>query len=80
MKRRALVPRCARVRAGEAAPLHDLAQRHQPEPPPDSARPRKEAIQVLAPAYEWFVEGADTRDLRQARELLEDLRLMRASA
>jgi len=31
------------------------------------------ARQILAPVYEWFTEGFDTKDLMAARELLEDL-------
>jgi len=32
-----------------------------------------EARTVLAPRYEWFVEGHDTLDVIAARELLESL-------
>jgi class 3 adenylate cyclase/predicted ATPase len=32
---------------------------------------RKEARELLAPVYGWFTEGFDTRDLKQARTLLE---------
>ena len=39
-----------------------------------------EAMQVLAPAYDWFGEGADTRDLVRAREELAKLRGNRISA
>jgi predicted ATPase len=34
---------------------------------------RNEACDLLAPVYEWFTEGFDTRDLRDAKELLSDL-------
>jgi hypothetical protein len=34
---------------------------------------RKEAHEVLAPVYEWFTEGFDTRDLKDAKALLEEL-------
>jgi len=34
---------------------------------------REEARAVPAPTYEWFTEGLDTRDLREARALLEIL-------
>jgi predicted ATPase len=30
-----------------------------------------EARQVLAPIYDWFTEGFDTADLREAKRLLE---------
>ena len=33
-----------------------------------------EAHDMLAPIYSWFTEGFDTLDLRQAREMLEELR------
>ena len=32
------------------------------------------ARDVLAPIYGWFTEGFDTPDLREARELLDELR------
>src|SRR5215831_11722991 len=34
---------------------------------------REEARAVLAPTYEWFTEGLDTRDLSEAQALLEIL-------
>ena len=30
-----------------------------------------EARQLLAPVYDWFTEGFDTRDLQDAKALLE---------
>ena len=33
----------------------------------------REARELLAPAYGWFTEGFDTRDLKDARALLEEL-------
>jgi predicted ATPase len=32
-----------------------------------------EARELLAPVYEWFTEGFDTRDLKEAKALLEEL-------
>jgi predicted ATPase len=32
-----------------------------------------EAGELLAPAHEWFTEGFDTRDLKEAKALLEEL-------
>jgi predicted ATPase len=29
--------------------------------------------ELLAPVYEWFTEGFDTRDLKEAKALLEEL-------
>jgi predicted ATPase len=34
---------------------------------------RKEARELLAPVYGWFTEGFDTRDLKEAKALLEEL-------
>ena len=34
----------------------------------------KEAHQVLAEIYGWFTEGFDTKDLQEAKALLEGLR------
>jgi predicted ATPase len=35
---------------------------------------------ILAPVYAWFTEGFDTRDLRDAADVLARLRLNRARA
>jgi predicted ATPase len=32
-----------------------------------------EACKLLAPVYDWFSEGFDTRDLKEARDLLDVL-------
>jgi len=34
---------------------------------------RAEARALLAPIYDWFTEGFDTADLREAKALLEEL-------
>jgi predicted ATPase len=34
---------------------------------------RDEARQLLAPVYGWFTEGFDTRDLKDAKALLDEL-------
>ena len=34
---------------------------------------RQQAREWLAPAYGWFTEGFDTRDLKEAKALLEEL-------
>jgi predicted ATPase len=31
--------------------------------------------ELLAPVYGWFTEGFDTRDLKEAKRLLEELAL-----
>jgi predicted ATPase len=33
---------------------------------------RKQARELLAPVYGWFTEGFDTRDLKEAKALLEE--------
>jgi predicted ATPase len=38
----------------------------------DQGRAR-EAYELLAPVYGWFTEGFDTRDLKEAKALLEEL-------
>jgi len=35
---------------------------------------RREALDILSPIYAWFTQGFDTRDLREAKALLEELR------
>ena len=32
-----------------------------------------EARELLAPGYGWFTEGFDTRDLKEAKALLDEL-------
>jgi predicted ATPase len=39
--------------------------RHQGKP--------QQARELLAPVYNWFTEGFDTRDLKEAKTLLEQL-------
>jgi predicted ATPase len=34
---------------------------------------RNEARDLLAPVYHWFTEGFDTRDLKEAKGLLNEL-------
>ena len=34
---------------------------------------KKEARQLLAEIYGWFTEGLDTKDLQEAKALLEEL-------
>ena len=34
----------------------------------------REARELLAPVYGWFTEGFDTRDLKEAKALLEEFR------
>jgi predicted ATPase len=37
------------------------------------ARLWREQGELLAPVYGWFTEGFDTRDLKEAKALLEEL-------
>jgi predicted ATPase len=34
---------------------------------------REEARELLAPVYGWFTEGFDTRDLKEAKAVLDEL-------
>jgi predicted ATPase len=34
---------------------------------------RKKAHELLAPVYDWFTEGFDTKDLKEAKALLDEL-------
>jgi predicted ATPase len=34
---------------------------------------RRGAFDLLTPVYEWFTEGFDSTDLREAKTLLEEL-------
>ncbi len=34
---------------------------------------RQDAYDLLAPVYEWFTEGFDTADLKDAKTLLDEL-------
>ncbi len=34
---------------------------------------RREAYDLLAPVYDWFTEGFDTKDLLEAKALLDEL-------
>ena len=38
----------------------------------DQGNPQQ-ARELLAPVYGWFTEGFDTRDLKEAKALLEEL-------
>ena len=39
----------------------------------------QQAGELLAPVYGWFTEGFDTRDLKEAKALLEELRIIETS-
>jgi predicted ATPase len=46
--------------------------RHSAETKRKTPKPQQ-ARELLAPVYEWFTEGFDTRDLKEAKALLEEL-------
>jgi hypothetical protein len=52
-------------------------RRHKPRTP--LARPGQgaQARELLAPVYEWFTEGFNTRDLKEAKALLEEFAAQR---
>jgi predicted ATPase len=54
-------------RVFEAEPAMSLARLW-----PDQGK-REEARDLLAPVYCWFTEGFDTRDLKEAKALLDEL-------
>jgi hypothetical protein len=41
--------------------------------PPGLVPKVREARELLAPVYGWFIEGFETRDLKEAKALLEEL-------
>ena len=46
---------------------------NQPRPAVRRSGPRAEARDRLAPVYNWFTEGFDTADLKDAKGLLDEL-------
>jgi predicted ATPase len=61
------VAQSQQARSLELRAAADLARFHR-----DQGR-RTEARDLLAPVYGWFTEGFDTPDLKEAKELLEEL-------
>ena len=64
--RHAAPPRWRRMCVG-ATPQSSLARLSR-----DKGKVR-EARELLAPVYGWFTEGFDTRDLKEAKTLLDEL-------
>jgi hypothetical protein len=65
---------CNRGRAPTASQILGTPRRHEPRAA--LARPGQkpqQARELLAPVYGWFTEGFDTRDLKEAKALLEEL-------
>ena len=63
----------AHRRAPTTSKVLGTPRRHEPRAP--LARPGKvqQARELLAPVYGWFSEGFDTRDLKEAKALLDEL-------
>ena len=59
-------------RSATASEILGTPRRHKPRAP--LARPGQvqQARELLAPVYGWFTEGFDTRDLKEAKALLEE--------
>jgi predicted ATPase len=49
------------------------ARRHEPGALLHDQRRRDEARGLLQPVYDWFIEGFDTADLKDAKARLEEL-------
>jgi predicted ATPase len=61
------VAQSQKARSLELRAAADLARLHR-----DQGR-FAEARNLLAPIYNWFTEGFDTQDLKEAKALLEEL-------
>jgi predicted ATPase len=61
------VARTQRAKSWELRTATSLARLWQ------SQGKREEAYDLLAPVYNWFTEGFDTKDLKEAKVLLQDL-------
>jgi predicted ATPase len=49
------------------------ARRQEPALPMAAAGRNDEARDLLAPVYNWFTEGFDTADLKDAKKLLDEI-------
>ena len=50
-----------------------LLHRQEDDTQSSNFAPAQQARELLAPVYGWFTEGFDTRDLKEAKALLEQL-------
>ena len=57
--------RCSKPRLARSQAATSLARLWQ------SQDKRQDAYDLLAPVYEWFTEGFDTADLKDAKSLLD---------
>ncbi|HSA80462.1 MAG TPA: AAA family ATPase, partial [Geminicoccaceae bacterium] len=62
------IARAQKARSWELRAATSLARLRRDQGKPEAAR------KLLAPVYDWFTEGFDTADLKDARALLEELR------
>ena len=62
------VARAQRAKSWELRTATSLARLRRDQGKPDAAR------DLLVPVYDWFTEGFDTPDLKEAKALLEELR------
>ena len=54
-------------------PPHSERQTSDAAKPKDDQGKVHQARELLAPVYGWFTEGFDTRDLKEAKVLLNEL-------
>jgi predicted ATPase len=71
LSERSLVPRAMPSRNRRSLPATQSLSNPLPSRP--SRHCAWEARELLAPVYGWFTEGFDTRDLKEAKALLEQL-------
>jgi predicted ATPase len=62
-----------RARRRDGRPANRTARRNEPRPLWRDEGKVQQARELLAPVYGWFTEGFDTRDLKEAKALLEEL-------
>ena len=58
--------------ASAASQILGTPRRNERRPPLAQGKVQQ-ARELLAPVYGWFTEGFDTRDLKEAKALLEEL-------
>jgi predicted ATPase len=61
------VARAQQAKSWELRAAMSMARLWRDQGKPDEAR------ELLAPVYRWFTEGFGTRDLKEAKALLDDL-------
>ena len=63
----------SRIRPGDLRAISPAMRMPAAEMTCEAEINRDEARELLAPVYGWFTEGFETRDLREAKALLEEL-------